>query len=75
MVGHTHKDIDKSFSCLSRLLRKVDSLTVAGTAVCSSDIIILYTLMLSICTCYRYGTAIQGLKSDSSWRVNPKLRF
>lgn len=30
MVGHTHEDIDQSFSCLSRLLRKVDSLTVTG---------------------------------------------
>ena len=31
MVGHTHEDIDQSFSCLSRLLGKVDALTVEGT--------------------------------------------
>ena len=38
MVGHTHEDIDQSFSCLSRLLRKVDALTVAGIAhTCKLD--------------------------------------
>ena len=30
MVGHTHEDIDQSFSCLSRYLRKHDALTVSG---------------------------------------------
>lgn len=30
MVGHTHEDIDQSFSCLSRFLRKHDALTIPG---------------------------------------------
>ena len=30
MVGHTHEDIDQSFSCLSRYLRKHDALTMPG---------------------------------------------
>jgi len=30
MVGHTHEDIDQSFSCLSRHLQKNDALTSEG---------------------------------------------
>ena len=30
MVGHTHEDIDQTFSCVSRYLRKNDDLTVPG---------------------------------------------
>ena len=30
MVGHTHEDIDQSFSFLSRYLRKHDALTMPG---------------------------------------------
>lgn len=30
MVGHTHEDIDQTFSCLSRYLRKHDALTMSG---------------------------------------------
>lgn len=30
MVGHTHEDIDQSFSCLSRYLRKNDALSMPG---------------------------------------------
>ena len=30
MVGHTHEDIDQTFSCLSRHLQKCDALTMRG---------------------------------------------
>lgn len=30
MVGHTHEDIDQSFSCVSRYLRKHNALTIPG---------------------------------------------
>lgn len=30
MVGHTHEDIDQTFSCLSRLLKRCDALTMQG---------------------------------------------
>ena len=30
MVGHTHEDIDQTFSCLSRYLRKHDAVTMPG---------------------------------------------
>lgn len=43
MVGHTHEDIDQSFSCLSRLLRKVDSLTITGTTVLLLCLTILFS--------------------------------
>ena len=33
MVGHTHEDIDQNFSCLSRLLRKNNALTLRGESV------------------------------------------
>ena len=39
MVGHTHEDIDQSFSYLSRYLRKHDALTMPGQSVCDSSCI------------------------------------
>ena len=30
MVGHTHEDIDQTFSCLARYLRKHDAFTMPG---------------------------------------------
>ena len=33
MVGHTHEDIDQTFSCLSRYLRKHDAITMPGTFI------------------------------------------
>ena len=30
MVGHTYEDIDQTFSCLARYLRKHDALTMPG---------------------------------------------
>lgn len=33
MVGHTHEDIDQTFSCLSRHLQKCDALTMRGNYV------------------------------------------
>ncbi len=30
MVGHTHEDIDQTFSCVSRYLKKHDALTIPG---------------------------------------------
>lgn len=42
VVGHTHEDVDQSFSCLARFLQKHDALTPAGT---------LYMDLLSLCVC------------------------
>ena len=33
MMGHTHEDVDQSFSCLSRYLRKHDALTMPGKQI------------------------------------------
>ena len=36
MVGHTHEDIDQSFSCLSRHLKKHDAFTPQGKLLLST---------------------------------------
>ena len=30
MVGHTHEDVDQTFSCLSRYLKKNSAVTLEG---------------------------------------------
>ena len=33
MVGHTHEDIDQTFSCMSQYLKKHDAITIPGMKI------------------------------------------
>jgi len=48
MVGHTHADVDQSFSCLSKYLQKNSSFTMEGDN--NTDSCILQCI--SNCTVY-----------------------
>lgn len=58
MVGHTHEDIDQSFSCLSRYLRKHDALTMPGKTV-----FIFYTVKIYFIS--NYVEMEEALKSSN----------
>lgn len=54
MVGHTHEDIDQTFSCLSRYLTKHDALTMSGI---TDNYWLTHIMLLLIYMEYMYNIA------------------
>ena len=72
MVGHTHEDIDQSFSCLSRLLGKVDALTVEGTKFLNPNLTDMHCYAIFVHES-RYRATIYRFKSISSRSIISKV--